>query len=66
VGEDVVGDVEFAWTLKDIVAIVEGVTESQHLDGGFGSSTAAGRFRNVSEFLGIGFDGRLFQGFETA
>ena len=46
---------------KDIVAVVESVAESQNLDGGLRILDGYGRFGNIGEFLGIGFDGGLFQ-----
>ena len=62
-GKDVVGDFKVGVDVEDIVAIVESITEPENLGGGCCVFDGDGRFGDVGESLGVGFERGLPQSF---
>ena len=62
-GKDAVGDFKVGVDVEDIVAVVESITEPENLGGGSCVFDGDGRFRDVGESLGVGFERGLPQSF---
>jgi hypothetical protein len=62
-GKDVVGNFKVGVDVEDIVAIVKSVTEPENLGGGSWVFNGDGRFRDIGESLGVGFERGLPQSF---